>query len=157
MDGFTGPRSVSPLHHSRRGMYPLRVALSIHERMCRIRQRDTAPEMAVRKYLHRHGIRYRVCPRGLPGSPDLVNWSAGWAIFVHGCFWHGHEGCVLARLPKSNTEFWRAKIVANRERDLRKQRELEQLGLRVHTVWQCEIDDGDALERLARALEPRRS
>jgi DNA mismatch endonuclease (patch repair protein) len=115
------------------------VALTIHERMRRVRQRDTAPELAVRRYLHGLGVRYRVCAPGLPSRPDLVNRRAGWAILVHGCYWHGHRGCALYRLPKTNTRFWREKIAANRARDNRKKRELERLGFTVHVVWQCEI------------------
>lgn len=127
-------------------------ALSIHERMGRIRQRDTAPELVVRRFLSSRGIHYRVCPPTTPGRPDLANKSARWALFVHGCFWHGHPGCVLARLPKSNVSFWTKKIDDNRARDARKERELERLGYHVYTVWQCELEDSARLERLARTL-----
>ncbi len=115
-----------------------------------VRQRDTAPEKAVRTILHRLGARYRVCPRDLPGRPDIANKSARWCIFVHGCFWHGHASCPRARLPKTNHRWWAEKIVANKERDARKEQAMRELGFRVAVVWQCEIDDP---LRLARRLE----
>ena len=130
--------------------------LTIHQRMGRIRQRDTAPELAVRKVLAAAGIRYRVCPKGLPGRPDIVNRARRWALFVHGCFWHGHSGCGLARLPKTNNSFWTEKIEANRTRDDRKTNELLALGLRVHTIWQCQLDDGQTLPRLVSRLRSGR-
>jgi DNA mismatch endonuclease (patch repair protein) len=107
------------------------------ERMRGIRRAGTAPELAVRKVMYSLGFRYRLNDKRLPGSPDIVcpKWKA--VVFVHGCFWHGHA-CKKARLPKSNTEFWRAKRNANRERDARKQRELEVAGWRVFIVWGCE-------------------
>src|SRR5438045_3715628 len=86
-------------------------------RMKRVRQRDTAPEIALRKWLWRQGYRFRVHNRRLPGTPDLSNTSKRWAIFVNGCFWHGHEGCARATVPKRNREFWVAKIAANQARD----------------------------------------
>jgi DNA mismatch endonuclease (patch repair protein) len=122
-------------------------------RMRAVRQRDTAPELEVRRRLHALGVRYRVCPRDLPGRPDLANRAKGWALFVHGCFWHGHD-CRLGTKPKANAEWWRAKIAANRERDERKKAALEALGLRVFVVWQCELDrltDEALLSRLRRA------
>jgi DNA mismatch endonuclease (patch repair protein) len=111
-----------------------------------VRQRDTALELAVRQFLHAHGVRYRVCPRNLPGRPDLANARRRWAIFVHGCFWHGHA-CRLGTKPKANAEWWRAKIDANRERDARKKNQLEALGFHVFTVWQCEVEDGATMHR----------
>jgi DNA mismatch endonuclease (patch repair protein) len=107
--------------------------------MKRVRRRDTSAEMIVRRWLHSRGVRYRVGVRTLPGSPDLVNRTQGWAIFVHGCFWHGHEGCSAGHLPASNVSFWTEKIGANRARDERKIRELEGLGLRVIVIWECDL------------------
>jgi DNA mismatch endonuclease, patch repair protein len=130
--------------------------LTLHERMSRVRQRDTAPELAVRRVLTRAGIRYRVCPKSLPGRPDIANRSQRWALFVHGCFWHGHPGCALARLPKTNSTFWTAKIEANRLRDDRRVKELEALGMRVYAVWQCELDDERLMSRLVAQLRDRR-
>jgi DNA mismatch endonuclease (patch repair protein) len=109
------------------------------KRMKAIRQRDTAPELALRKALHAQGIRFRACPKDLPGRPDIANKSRRWAIFVHGCFWHGHRGCKLARLPRTNRDWWEAKIGANRKRDAKKVRAMRALGYRVETVWQCEL------------------
>lgn len=108
-----------------------------HRCMSRIRSRDTGPEMAVRRYLWSHGVRYRVCRRDLPGSPDIVIGRLRAVIFIHGCFWHGHE--CHGRSPRTNTDFWRAKIERNRERDFEVGVRLRQLGWHVITVWECEL------------------
>lgn len=108
--------------------------------MKRVRRRDTAPEMALRKWLWRQGYRFRVHNRRLPGTPDLSNSSRRWAIFVNGCFWHGHDGCARATVPKRNREFWVAKIAANQARDRAKEEALKHMGFAVMTVWECEID-----------------
>ena len=122
--------------------------------MKRVRRSGTAPELAVRRVLTDMGISYRACVRDLPGSPDLVNRKAGWALFVHGCFWHGHAGCRLFTVPKTNKRFWQAKVAANRKRDGRKARALRALGLRVITVWQCEMKKPAQLaRRLRRVLD----
>jgi DNA mismatch endonuclease (patch repair protein) len=124
--------------------------------MKRVRQAHTAPELAVRALLTRLGVRYRTCVRSLPGSPDIVNRSAGWAIFVHGCFWHGHPRCRLFTTPKTNSTFWREKVDANRARDRRKVIALREVGLRVVVVWQCETRDPAKLSaRLERELRAR--
>ena len=117
-----------------------------------VRVKDTAPEMVVRRLLWRMGYRYRVNPKMLPGKPDIVNRSAGWCIFVHGCFWHGHQNCKLGRLPRSNREWWAAKMEENRTRDARKETELIARGLRVLVVWQCELVDASTLESRLRAF-----
>jgi DNA mismatch endonuclease (patch repair protein) len=130
------------------------------EMMRAVGQRDTKPERAVREMLRGHGFRYRRNHPGLPGRPDFANRTKGWAIFVHGCFWHGHRDCKKTkggrsgRVPATNSEFWAAKIEANRERDARKTRQLRGLGLRVLTVWECELRDRAVLGRkLERFLE----
>lgn len=107
--------------------------------MSRIRGYDTTPERKVRSYLHRAGLRFRLQGRDLPGSPDIVlpRWNA--VIFVHGCFWHRHQDCPKAYMPKSNIPFWRAKFEANVARDGRKVRELRQLGWRVFVIWECSL------------------
>ncbi len=129
---------------------------STSDRMRSVRRRDTAPELAVRKLLHRLGARYRVCPRDLPGRPDVANKSRRWCIFVHGCFWHGHEGCHLARLPKTNRAWWRSKLAANRARDARKEQAMKDLGFRVEVVWQCElVCKRQLIERLRRLVRYR--
>ncbi len=110
-----------------------------------VKGRDTGPEWTVRRLLHRAGYRYRLHVRKLPGTPDIVFPARRKAIFIHGCFWHGHD-CRIGQPPKSRLDYWGAKIVANRSRDARKQAQLEALGWSVLVVWQCEIKDSDALE-----------
>lgn len=104
--------------------------------MAAIRNRDTQPEMIVRQGLHRRGFRFRLHQRGLPGRPDLVlpRWNV--AIFVHGCFWHGHD-CPFFHWPKSRPEFWREKITGNQARDVAARRALLHSGWRVFTIWEC--------------------
>ena len=108
-------------------------------------RKDTAPELAVRRLLHRLGYRFRLHRRDLPGTPDVVLPGRRTVVFVHGCFWHGHEGCRGGRTPKTNTAFWRDKIARNKERDARKEAELRAGGWDVVTVWECETRDRDAL------------
>jgi DNA mismatch endonuclease (patch repair protein) len=120
------------------------------ERMARIRGRDTKPELLVRRLVHRCGFRYRLHRKMLPGKPDLVFPSRKKVIFVHGCFWHRHPRCVLARLPKSRLEFWVPKLTENRKRDLRNVRTLSRLGWKTHVVWECELHDTDRLEQKIR-------
>ena len=107
--------------------------------MAAIKGKDTKPEMIVRRYLFSRGLRYRVQVRKLPGTPDIVLPKYKTAIFVNGCFWHGHEGCKYFRLPKSRTEFWRDKIYSNIGRDMRTDVELRLAGWRVIRVWECEV------------------
>ena len=109
--------------------------------MKRVRQHDTEPEMTVRRILTSLGARYRVNVSWLPGSPDVANRSRGKAIFVHGCFWHFHEGCRRGRVPKRNRHFWASKLHGNRDRDQRKIQELEDLGFDVMVVWACDLED----------------
>lgn len=109
------------------------------EIMGRVRSKDTGPELVVRRLVHAMGYRYRLHGKGLPGRPDLVFRSRGKVIFVHGCFWHRHEGCVLARLPKSRADFWLPKLEANRERDECNRRDLKSAGWKVLTVWECQL------------------
>ncbi len=108
------------------------------EIMSRVGQKNTKPELAVRKFLFSQGLRYRINVKKLPGSPDVVLPKYRAAIFVHGCFWHGHS-CRAGHRPQSNTDYWLPKIEANIERDARKIAELEELGWRVFVIWQCEI------------------
>lgn len=103
--------------------------------------KDSRPEMLVRRWLHALGLRFRLHDRRLPGTPDLVFVSRRKVIFVHGCFWHRHNRCPLARLPKSRRDFWVPKLEANRLRDIRQRRELSQLGWRSLVVWECELRD----------------
>lgn len=109
--------------------------------MSKIRSKNTKPEVMLRKMLHRAGFRYRLYDPKLPGKPDLVFARLRKVIFVHGCFWHGHDCPVGARLPKSNTSYWAEKRLRNSERDLRQEVELRALGWEPLVVWECEIKD----------------
>ena len=111
--------------------------------MSRIKSRDTAPEKMVRSSLHRAGFRFRLHPKGLPGKPDIVLPKYRTAIFVHGCFWHRHQGCRFAYTPKTRKRFWLNKLLANRARDRRKTLELQTLGWNVVTIWECEASCPD--------------
>ena len=125
------------------------------EIMARIRSRDTAPELAVRRIAHRMGLRFRLHRKDLPGRPDLVFPKHRLVVFVHGCFWHRHEGCRRASTPKSRTSFWLEKFAANIDRDARQEAALRALGWRVLVIWQCEIGDDAALECRLAALTKR--
>lgn len=122
--------------------------------MARIGGRGTRIEVAVRKALFARGYRYRVNVGRLPGRPDIVLPRHRVAIFVHGCFWHGHD-CTLFRIPASNREFWAAKLARNRERDARSAAMLQELGWRVAVVWECALRGRGAngLGRVADCLE----
>lgn len=122
------------------------------ERMSRIGGKNTAPELVVRRLVHRLGFRFRLHRKDLPGRPDLVFPRLHKVIFVHGCFWHRHPepGCHLARLPKSRLEFWSPKLEANHLRDLRNQDDLLALGWRFLIVWECQLRDKEQLENRIR-------
>lgn len=123
-------------------------------RMSLVRSRDTGPELTVRKLLFAMGYRYRLHDKKLPGHPDLVFPSRRKIIFVHGCFWHRHENCPLARLPKSRLAFWAPKLEKNRLRDGRVAARLRRAGWSVATVWECQLKDLDRLrKRLRRFME----
>ena len=111
--------------------------------------RDTGPELAVRRLLHRLGYRYRLHRRDLPGRPDIVFPVRRKAIFIHGCFWHGHN-CDKGKLPKSRTDYWTPKIEMNRDRDVRAIARLEDAGWQTLLVWQCELKGLDAISRVLR-------
>ncbi len=117
--------------------------------MAGIRGKNTKPELSIRRLLFARGLRYRIHGRGLPGRPDVVFAKHRAVLFIHGCFWHGHD-CRLFRLPASNTEFWRDKIASNRRRDERAVRELGTLGWRVLVIWECSFRGAkpDALVRV---------
>lgn len=106
--------------------------------MSHIHSKNTTPEVLVRKFLYAHGVRYRLHAK-LPGRPDIVIRKNNTALFVNGCFWHGHADCKNAVMPKSNTVFWQSKIGGNVERDKNNRRKLEQDGWNVLTVWECEL------------------
>lgn len=123
--------------------------------MSRVRGRDTKPELTVRRYLHAHGLRYRLHDRKLVGRPDLVFHSRRVVVFVHGCFWHGHDKCPYYKLPATRVDFWAAKIAENRARDAKTVDALIVTGWRVAVVWACALR-GDvanvALPRLERFI-----
>ncbi|MDO8607254.1 MAG: very short patch repair endonuclease [Phaeospirillum sp.] len=114
---------------------------------------DTGPELAVRKALWRAGLRYRLHAKALPGKPDVIFSSKRIALFVHGCFWHGHEGCSRHRIPKTRTEYWTAKIGRNQRRDIEVRLALEALGWTVLVVWECEVKGPGKLGELAEAIK----
>ena len=116
--------------------------------MRRVKGRDTAPEMAVRRILRAAGIGYRLGGAGLPGRPDLVMKGRRTAVFVHGCFWHGHDCARGARKPKANAAYWSGKIDRNRARDAAAMAALEGAGWRVITLWECEMKAPGFADRL---------
>ena len=107
--------------------------------MAAILGKNTKPEMVVRRYLWAHGYRYRLNHPRLPGKPDMVMRKYRTCIFVNGCFWHRHDGCLYYTIPKTNTEFWVNKVQRNKERDLKVQRDLAAMGWHSITIWECEL------------------
>ena len=122
--------------------------------MSRIRSKDTKPEMLIRRMLHGLGYRYSLHRRDLPGAPDLVFPSRGKIVFVHGCFWHQHKGCIDGRLPKSREEYWLPKLLRNVARDRRNILKLRRSGWRVIKVWECDVlsDSKRAIRKISRFL-----
>ncbi len=118
--------------------------------MSRVKGRDTKPEILVRSFVHRMGYRFRIHGRDLPGNPDIVLPRHGKVIFVHGCFWHGHNRCPRSKRPTTNKSFWNKKLDGNIKRDRRFRRSLVLKGWGILVVWQCETGDPD---RLLRKLE----
>lgn len=114
--------------------------------MSRIRGKDTKPEMRLRSLVHRMGFRFRLHRADLPGKPDLVFPTRKKAIFVHGCFWHGHY-CKREKMPKSRVEFWKDKISSNRRRDVRSRRALARLGWSSLVVWECQLKQANTRTR----------
>lgn len=115
--------------------------------MARVRSRDTSPEIFLRKLLTQLGFRYRLHRKDLPGTPDFAFISRRKAIFIHGCFWHGHTCRRGARLPKTNRDYWTAKIAGNRTRDVRVRDELTTMGWSVLTIHECELKPEDDLRK----------
>lgn len=124
--------------------------------MSMIKGKDTKPEMIVRKFLFGNGYRYWLNVKTLPGKPDIVVKKYGVAIFVNGCFWHGHEGCKYFKIPKTRTEWWKAKIEKNIARDIKVRDELRQIGWRTMVIWECQLKPKsreNTLKELAYLLE----
>ena len=117
------------------------------ELMAGIRGKDTRPEIMVRRVAHRMGLRFRLHRKDLPGRPDLVFVRHRLAVFVHGCFWHHHQGCKYAHIPKSRVSFWKEKFAQNAARDDRNAKALQDLGWRVLTIWECETHKEDDIRR----------
>ncbi|WP_311968601.1 DNA mismatch endonuclease Vsr [Pseudomonas baltica] len=127
------------------------------DRMRMVKREHTAPEIIVRRLLHRCGLRFRLHARSLPGSPDVVLPKRRTVIFVHGCYWHRHPGCRYASTPKTREDFWLPKFASNVERDGRKAAQLRDLGWRVLVVWECETKDVASLDARLRnefSIEP---
>lgn len=110
-----------------------------HRCMSSIHSKNTKPELIVRRYLFSKGFRYRVNVKSLPGSPDIVLRKYHTAIFVNGCFWHGHDGCKFYVTPKSNTPFWQTKISRNKQRDALRRAQLGRMGWNTIVVWECQL------------------
>ena len=126
--------------------------------MARVKSKDTSPERTVRRVLTGLGARYRLHRKDLPGNPDIVMPGRKLAIFVHGCFWHGHDCARGARVPKANRDYWLAKVARNRARDAKASEALRADGWAVETVWECELKDAARLsDRLAAILGRRGS
>ncbi|NOX63106.1 MAG: DNA mismatch endonuclease Vsr [Chloroflexi bacterium] len=115
--------------------------------MSRVRSKDTKPEMRVRRLVHGMGYRYRLHRKDLPGNPDLVFVSRRKVIFVHGCFWHGHDCRAGRKRPKTHQEYWDRKLRRNRERDAENQAKLREMGWDAFIIWECEIKDEEALKQ----------
>lgn len=125
--------------------------------MSRIKGKDTKPEMAVRKYLFSKGFRFRKNDKRYPGKPDIVLPKYHTVIFIHGCFWHRHAGCKEATMPKTRTEFWENKFRQNVDNDAKHKLQLEEMGFKVITIWECEIekDFDTTMEKLVLELKGR--
>ena len=122
--------------------------------MRQVKGRDTSPELKVRKALTALGVRYRLNRKDLPGTPDIVMAGRRLAIFVHGCFWHGHDCPRGSRVPKANRDYWLAKVARNKARDVAAEAALIELGWRVETIWECDLKNAEALdERLRRLVQ----
>ncbi len=124
------------------------------ETMSRVKSRNTKPELRVRSALHAMGYRFRLHRKDLPGNPDIVLPKHRTAVFVNGCFWHQHPGCRKATIPQNNRPYWEKKLGRNVERDRSSKAQLEEMGWRVITLWECEISraDGAMREHLRNSL-----
>lgn len=114
--------------------------------MSGIRGKDSSAEMRLRRMIHHMGYRYRLHVKALPGTPDLVFPARKSIIFMHGCFWHRHQNCKLARMPKSRIEFWWEKLEANKRRDAENIRRLKELGWHVLVIWECQMKEKNLTE-----------
>lgn len=126
--------------------------------MSRIGSKDTKPEIKVRSFLHTHGVRYRCSPKDVIGKPDICIKRYRLALFVHGCFWHGHNNCKHFRLPRTNSEFWEKKISRNINRDSEVKTELNRQGYQVYQIWECQVkaNQFSTLERFIEDYQKKR-
>lgn len=115
--------------------------------MSRIKSSNTKPELIVRSILHRMGFRFRLHRKDIPGKPDIVLPKYKTVIFVHGCFWHRHEGCKYAYTPKSRVDFWEAKFSSNIKRDIKVKKQLDELNWNIFVIWECELSDINSLRK----------
>lgn len=120
------------------------------ENMRRIRAKDTVPEMAVRRALHRMGLRFRLHANTLPGKPDVVLRRHNAVVLIHGCFWHQHRRCIDGHVPRTNVAYWQPKLDRNVRRDRRNRRQLARLGFRLLVIWECEARRPEILDRKLR-------
>jgi len=121
--------------------------------MSQVSGKDTRPEMIVRKFLHSNGFRYGLHRNDLPGKPDLVLPKYNSVIFVHGCFWHAHQGCKYFTIPKTRSDWWKEKLYGNRERDQKNIQKLKESGWNVIVVWECDLKSGKKKERLSNLID----
>lgn len=121
--------------------------------MSRIKNRNTKPEIIVRKYLFHKGFRYRINVKNLPGKPDIVLSRYKIVIFINGCFWHKHDGCPYFVVPKTRTEWWMDKINKNKARDTEQQKQLQDAGWKVLVIWECELKPGNREYTLIKIIE----
>jgi DNA mismatch endonuclease (patch repair protein) len=127
------------------------------EIMARVRSKNSRPEMLVRRRVFALGYRYRLHQKSLPGCPDIVFRPRHKVIFVHGCFWHRHARCALARMPKSRLDFWKPKLEGNKRRDARNERALARKGWKVLTIWECQLGETERLDlAIRRFLDAKR-
>lgn len=136
----TGKSGAGLTRKNRKGRRHTDAPLTRSENMSRIRGKNTRPEMVVRRALWAAGLRYRLHEKKLPGHPDLVFPSRRTVVFVHGCFWHCHEGCKHFRIPKTRTDWWVAKLERNVARDKEACTKLRAAGWRVIVIWECEVE-----------------
>jgi DNA mismatch endonuclease (patch repair protein) len=120
--------------------------------MSKIRKKDTKPELLVRKFLFKNGLRFKLYNRKLIGNPDITLPKFHTVIFINGCFWHAHNNCKYNKMPKSNTSYWTPKILGNAERDVRNKKELKKLGWEVLTIWECELKKANQEKTLGKLL-----
>ncbi len=121
--------------------------------MSRVQAKNTKPEITVRSLLHRKGYRFRIHRGGMPGKPDIVLPKYQTVIFVHGCFWHGHDNCKKSRIPNTNSSFWQTKILTNKCHDQKTLRDLEKKGWRIALVWECALSNTTMINNMILALD----